>query len=245
MPNYLTPLECLGDIKKRLDPKEFWRWRAETAALINVSEKQIAEWLRGRYQPKGERLAKLNFLLELLGYRLAGKKNSPIVGRQISALLFHRLLTVSEIAKILSLTHDSVIYLINGRGATSTKNSRLIADLFQENQSELQKRERLCLEKLAFARLIDKPENFFPSSERIPSIVVPRLDPPSQIALLAHLFQATLPLAKLVASEAFFPEDRELLRELSGRSTVFELKNALVRLCGERARALANQKQEE
>ena len=245
MPNNMTPLECLGDLKKRLDPKSFLRLRAETAEFMNMTEKQVAEWFRGKHKPKGERLARLNTLLELLGYRLAGEKNPPVACRQITLLLSFRLLTVAEIAKILGLTHDSVIYLVNARGGTSARKKQIIENLFQKNLPEIQTRERRCREKFAFARLIDRPENFFPSPERIPSTVTPRLDPPTQITLLAHLFQATLPLAKLVASEAFFPEDRELLRELSGRSTVFELKNALVRLCGERARALANQKQEE
>ena len=56
------------------------------------------------------------------------------------------------------------------------------------------------------------------------------------IGMLAHLVQVALPLADLANSDKFSPDDRSRLRELSGKSTIFELKNVLVRLCSEHAR---------
>jgi hypothetical protein len=63
-----------------------------------------------------------------------------------------------------------------------------------------------------------------------------------EISEFAKLAKKMLPLAKKLASDEFTAEDRARLRELAGTSTIFELKNELVKLCGERARAqLLNQ----
>lgn len=48
--------------------------------------------------------------------------------------------------------------------------------------------------------------------------------------------KALLPLAARLASDEFTAEDRYELRELAGKYTIFDLKNLLIGLCGERAR---------
>jgi hypothetical protein len=66
------------------------------------------------------------------------------------------------------------------------------------------------------------------------------------ISALAELLKQARPLAELVASEEYSPEDRKLLRELTrnGRSNeVFDLSNLLNRLCGERALRSIQQQQ--
>lgn len=55
---------------------------------------------------------------------------------------------------------------------------------------------------------------------------------------LARLVKMTIPLAKLVDSDYFTPEDRRTFRKLTAEEGVFEAANLLNRLCGEQARGL-------
>ena len=62
---------------------------------------------------------------------------------------------------------------------------------------------------------------------------------------LANLVNTALPLAHRVESDEFTPEEREELRRLTCLDSrpshaVFELSNALTRLCGEAARRLCS-----
>lgn len=56
------------------------------------------------------------------------------------------------------------------------------------------------------------------------------------IVAFVRLAKELLPLADQLASDEFTAEERARVRHLAGEFTVFDLKNLLVQLCGERVR---------
>jgi hypothetical protein len=66
--------------------------------------------------------------------------------------------------------------------------------------------------------------------------IAPALDTEALKALAVHLMRALKPVVGVLVSDSCTPQDRQDIRKAMGEHGVFDLKNDLIGLCGERAR---------
>ena len=90
-------------------------------------------------------------------------------------------------------------------------------------------------------------EPFRKSGTRAPRAPVPRSETVAKsagpmVGPLADLIKAMMPLARVVASKAYSAEERNRLRELTGKGVIFEASNLLSSLCSETALGLNSAK---
>jgi hypothetical protein len=205
-----TLSERVTDYTNALDVER----RRKLAEFIGVQWQTVRQWHKGRSIPLGKRALQLHYLLEWVGFGdhqwRSTNESVEIVGR---ALTFG-LITEEDLAEAFKdecqLTR--VIQMMSGHKHIAPACQKIF-DEFAAIHSWNIKQAQAKWDDLR----ITNPQ------ERL-------------IAELANRLQSILPLVKDMASDKWTEGDRYELRERAGRSTVFELYNALGELCGERAR---------
>jgi hypothetical protein len=241
-------LSCLrhlhGTIK---DDDDFFEKRAYIAKFAGVGERAVYNWFRERNPPVGAPLIRLRYYLEFCGYTVEDFPNLDPDIRQSGKLIAFGVLTVEEMAEAVGYPGDRAgadAVLKVFRGVQGTSHNKLLqfqtlVELYKDQLDEKIQSTRCVVPKRSVEASQPKP-----LPVRAPLRVVARpvlSEHEALICSFANMVTAMLPLARLVSSDDFSPEDRAKVRELSGHEGVFELANTLFRICGERSRAMRQQ----
>jgi hypothetical protein len=195
--------------------------------------KTVLGWYERNSPPEGTVLLKLRAFLSHWGCTVTELEQLNPTVRKISTLVGWGVVTPEELATLLgNRSAKHLVAVLQGRENTSAQCLTAMEQLYTRYAASLQKK---VSEYNTLPAVGEMPPTARPQK---PS--VRKHDP---IAILAHLINATLPLAELVNSDSFTAEDRRRLHELAGSNTVFNAANELNRLCSEKARQVIAQPQ--
>jgi hypothetical protein len=243
-------VECIqhfaNEIKTRRD---HFLIRKKVADFVGAGESAVYRWFSGKNPPVGEGLIKIRFYLEHQGYEvkeLAGLR--PEV-RDAARLYAFGILTLSELVVLFGHPPgrgglDTLLSVFRGMEGISSERAQLYrefisayAEQLPAKQQELQKIELNSNKDVPAVSLVR-----LGASERSkpkPAQLTLRTSIDSHEAIMVAFsgqVKALIPLAELIESDTFTPEQRARTRELAGGDGVFKVANMLFRLCGERAR---------
>lgn len=254
-----TTKECLAHYASTLPQVHNRRVRDALAPLADFTGRRKAtvyHWLRRERPVLGFNLVKVRYFLEQQGYQVIELKNLIPAVRDLGRLIAHGVLTIEEVVKELSYTGRTHFLEVLHGDRLSPKRMKTIHDIVETYLPLLEKRVR------GLARLYDHPHQkeepttkpdveeepaYTPVSEtdRAPGIqgvgkeTVSTVNGDTEhrvlIVALAKQLEAITPLAELVLSDLYTPDERIKVREIVD---VFRASNALNQLCGETARRL-------
>lgn len=215
------------------------RAKEATAEFFGVNASSVQRWLATGKLPEGLPLIRLWLFLEAAGYRielLEKLKKSALY--HLAEIVAFGIKLVSEMTEELGFTQEqSVLRLAHGGSATTLAREVIIDKCYQTHESRIQE------ERVKLLKLVGKKED---TSKVQPPVPTVRLQPEQKVSVsehanmlqtLAYLILAARSIATRVASSEFSAEERRRLRELVGMNGVFDLSNALNKLCGETARS--------
>ncbi len=238
--------ECLADLSSRLESGrdgDRTKLGHALAELFPATYDATYRWLSGKHLPVGVNLIRLQTALGFLGYELQEEENLPQSARDMRTIIGFGLLSMTEISGKLGINRDSILRIAKGY-ATKPRTAKHLHDIMidQRRLGGLAQAQTVWRKALHFAKV--KPP-VFPvrriKEHSLQAEITISMDREMLLDCLAGMIKTMLPLATLAASDSFTSEERETLRKLVGKEGVFNLKNQLVRLCGERAREVANQ----
>lgn len=249
--------DCFYHLLQLLDKKKKLALAGVMANLFGISEKTVTDWFRKVSFPQGLNLIKIQHLLGLLGFEPDETRELSSAAAHLRSLLIYGVFTPELIGEMLGVKAESILRIAKGNSGTSAAREEVISVVYLRKIEVLDKKKEIWIEELDFLQLPSLPtvqkrladrdgfmpprtgETELPREMRFPKF--PEAPKDLLLNLLAMQIIQILPLATRVASDEFSAADRDCLRKLVGPKTVFQLKNELVRLCGERARDLANQ----
>lgn len=198
----------------------------------------IPKWFKGVYEPHGVYELKARILLDHLGYRFPEHELMHQNVYEFSKHVGFSLCSFEEAEKLLGVSRITMMRVLSGRSGTTKERVELIKLYIEENAHALAEAIQ-DLPEFPRADLQEEP----PSSDlALPSTLIANagLDKAQLKTIAIGLIRALGPVAKLLASDNFTPDDREEVRQALGKYGVFDLKNDLIKLCGERARMTIN-----
>lgn len=246
--HHRTTEECFKHFAR--DAHNFERRKAVAKFAQVVMEPTVRKWFTDRFTASGEKLIKVRFFLDLLGYKVEEIENMDPVFQNLARLFAFDIISFDDVVAICGYegenARDQTMRVLTGKIG-------MYADRYQKVYSEVREMAELIehhrkelLQKYAAYKLPETNGATGPSEGQpapiaaaLPhmSAATPRLSAHEQvIRSLAHQVEAMLPLADLLLSDQFSAKERARLRELTGSDGVFKLSNRLNALCGEKAR---------
>jgi hypothetical protein len=209
-----TVEECLKAFKKTGSTE------ALTAAYVarypDSRAETVERWLRQQVLPIGRRLIQLQCFLAERDFRVTFKVELHPAVVELRRMLAEGLLTVEEVTEGIGYNAPSQTYqvLLGNQYPSPTYQNKLVAYA------------------ASFSGVLEPAQPAAPVADEQVPIPVEAI----KKALVAGI-SGLAPLVAIALSDAFTAEDRDDIREAAGNDGVFNLKNALARLCGERARS--------
>lgn len=222
-----TALECLRHLYPRLleDNKN----RKLFKNLVQVNTHTIKRWTDGLNMPLGESWIRLQVALDFMGYSVIEFENLPEPVRNVLRLIAFGVLTQNDVIAELGLSRSHAQRFLRGDLPPTPAVVATLSDLWDEYSSLLEE----CQEEYRSLMLVlNEPEA---KVEITPGV---KADRGRLIKTLAEQINAMLPNAVAANSNECTPEERRLLRRLTGEGYLFRLSNALAGLCGETAREI-------
>ncbi len=219
------------------------------AAFTNTQPGTVGNWLSKGQPPRGERLNRLQHLLDALDIASPELVLVSEYCRYLGRLMAFDIISLEETRQMLGVSADQKVFMtIRGErdpwrdAVGSILPSKTLEQLRDEFDGRLTEAEADIRRQFAeqgysivagaAAKTMAPPK---PSPVAIP--VTPDASAKFDFILeSARTLGSILPLARHLASDACTPEDRALLRDLLGDEGMFELSNLINQLCGERAR---------
>lgn len=250
--------ECLEDFTKsagigntgRGTGKDIYRIRNRICRLLGVASETGFAWFTKLILPSGENLLRLRFFLRFFGYQV---EELEAIRKEVAGaaeLVAFRVITIEEFAEVVQKPPRQALRPLMGQEGLSEQKLEKISKFCELYKSKLAEKKVEWKENLASVGIAsqlmstgstaaEEMQNvgISPATEKVP---VPRLASSREftIKVLAGMIKSAIPLAELMASDDFSPEERQALRQLTsnGRSNgVFDLSNLLNRLCSETA----------
>ncbi len=208
--------------------------------MIGVSDTTGYHWFNKQTLPSGVNLLKLQYLLELIGYTIIERETLTKSLHELAIQLAIQALSPKDAAEYTNVSENSVMRWCAGKSNPVATMEVTLLELLELHATEAKEKKQqwqATLQELHF----DSVQESNPSVQEFP---LPKHEPNKAlrrqvIEALAQLILTAKPLAELILTDDFTPEERELLRQLTQvvRSNgVFDLSNLLNRLCSERAR---------
>lgn len=203
----------------------------------------VDRWFSNRAKPVGEYLLKIRYFLELLGYHVNELEMLDPTVRDAGRLVAFSIIEPDDLAKEFGYratenAKDSMMRVLFGKSVPSADKIEKARQMLDACADLVEEKRREIIGNLPVPK---KAGNGQDRDQRIAAVApahVPRRQDRNEsvIDALANMVKAMIPIADLVLSDDFSPEQRKNLRERADVDGVFRLSNLLNRLCGERAR---------
>lgn len=241
-----TLMDCIASFARDFPTFEE---RVPLSYLSGIAVDTTSMYCRGKSKPVGLYWAKVAYAVHFMGYRVGVLDDVRPGVYNLGKLLAIDALSVEDAEKLLDTKVSEVYRYIMAKTTPGDARQAMIDMIVEERMGQID----AWNEKYSKYKSIRpyKPDRgSIPSPNKHATKPEARLleaiseakhersfvQGVSEIQILANLILAALPLAELIVSDDFSPEDRAELRRLCGKYGVFNLKNALTGLCGERAR---------
>lgn len=192
--------------------------------LVGAKDIAVRRWWGSHHFPTGLRQLRVRYVLEWYGYMVLDRLVGNAIASQFAKSVAYGILTQKDAMGLLDIQAGQLRRVLTGRTGTSVAATDMMRTYVEESTQVL----------------ADFEARIFGERPTRPTVMIKQaaagLTKPDTLATGAHLIKALLPVVQIILSDDFSPEDREELRIMAGKYSVFNLKNALVRLCGERAR---------
>ncbi|MFA6536078.1 MAG: hypothetical protein WC250_03805 [Candidatus Paceibacterota bacterium] len=203
---------------------------AKIVEFTGLHPNTVQNWIVTKRMPEGENLVRLRYFLDAHGCEVSELKGISPEVLELGRLVAFKVITFGEAAKVADYPNaHSLMRVLLGRSGVYPVRLKKIAEFLALKQAEL-------VQKI---RVFTAGESSSAGEQVVPVFeanIHTDLSHDLIISALAFQVQAILPLAQLVVSDGFTPEERNKLRELAGATSIFKLANHLNRLCGEKAR---------
>ncbi len=240
-----TTLECFEDLLGQLQvSKDYHEKRKQLAELVGVEDQTVRRWMTGPGIPVGMSMISLRCYLDFLGYRVQEFLKLSEVLQNSSRLLAFRVMSLDDMAKLTAHENhsDALLAVLRGVRGISAEREALFRDVVSSYGKELNE---------AMAKLPRLIKTEVPPVPPVAAPVVPIVE--KTVASLMkqetlasqsndkrkeHFKMLTLVLldyAREFTNPELPEEARDRLREVVGQRNIFDLKNLLVRLCGNTA----------
>ncbi|MFZ2049122.1 MAG: hypothetical protein WAV25_02415 [Minisyncoccia bacterium] len=234
-----TTLECWNDYASRLPQgtKNCVESREGLRSFLGVSFGAVRRYISNPKSLKGLSLVKMRYFLTALGYSVTDLESMPAAARKFGELVAYDVLSMSDATAILNYKDDHGVFRVLHGQSTEIADSRLIcmSEYASVHQKELDKRKKewrqawgINMEETALAAVESPVTKSAPTSHKKTG--------DDDIIIFGGLVRALLPVASRLSSDDCTPEDRNNARSNAGGQAVFQLSNALNRLCSETAR---------
>lgn len=232
-----TVAECMLEISQR-DAQQLQDIHATIMEFFNgkVNYRTVWQWIHGVRLPSGVNLIKLITILESMGYSLSEYIVSSQTMRAARECLAFGLIDEEEIKAHIFTEYESrehIYALMFGKSKPMPGSEAIVATNIEFMLSDLQvlkERWRTAFSVFKLTAIREQPVTAKQNA----------LTKQNAIDFLVGVIAAGIPIAKWILSDDFTADDRKQLRKKAGDGGVFEFKNALARLCGERAREELN-----
>lgn len=213
--------------------------------FVGADRATVSKWCRGKQLPISTNLLKLWYFLDMAGVEFDEMQNLKQKSPQVflfNQLLVFNLVDFRQLAESFQLTDSSLWRIIFAKAGTSDQSAEKVQYWLDLHQRECWAAWQDWQGEIA---IIQSQGGYVasPVIDSGPTVsdvqttdTLSHNERQALIASTAHLIQGLLPLAELLTSDQFTDADRQALRQQAGSNRVFDLKNALAGLCGERAR---------
>jgi hypothetical protein len=236
-----TTLECFGDLMKRLHAlPDFYEKRKQLAELLGVGDSTIQRWTTGVVAPLGMSLISLRCHLDFLGYNVEEFSALTPEMQEASKLLAFRVISLDDMTKLLEFGEytDQVLAVLRGVRGISKEREKKFAHMVGAYRDELTKA------RAALPRLVELEERLVQDevetarsaqAQSVAPLATPMISDSMREGHFKCLTLMLLDHARYYTGPELPDEVREHLRSIVGQRNIFELKNLLVRLCGNTA----------
>lgn len=209
--------------------------------LTGIPADSLKRWHKGKSGPDALSTMKVWMLLKVTGYDVKEVSNSSAIQSLVFSALAFGVTTPAAIADKVKTATGSVTRWAMGERTPSAELSAMLNSLLAVYTSQIDQLSTLWASELAVAASDKSPQvvsrNF---TGQVQKVNVPQeVSHKEVLNFFAAAVMSLVPLAHLILSDDFSPEERKEMREKTamGQSHgVFELSNLLNRLCGEKAR---------
>ena len=238
-----TTLECFEDLMGRIQPlPEYFEKRKQLAAILGVEDSTIRRWMSGTGVPVGMSMISLRSYLDFLGYEVEEFLQEPEVMREASRMLAFKVLSLDDMTGLLDFGHYSnqVLAVLRGARGISKEREEKFVHMVSAYRQELVQAQANLPRIVTLETKIEQGEDVHVAQTL--SVVAPQRD--ELVSVIGdslrdeHFKYLTLMLldhARYYTGSELSDEVREHLRSVVGQRNIFELKNLLVRLCGNTA----------
>ncbi len=212
------------------------------AKLVGVSGDTPRIWFKYSQAPVGMIQVRLRFILQKLGYDVVELRTIHPTIRQFAKHLAFELCPMEEAEKLLDIIKQSIYRIILGSSGTMDEKIELMQLYVSEHEQQLVEFEK----NLDVSGAISEPSPYISQEEfdKIKAREEINLEFTSvtddgkkiMVESFLGLIRAMRPIARFLSSDVVTAEEREIIRQKVGQYAIFDLKNDLVKLCGERAR---------
>lgn len=204
----------------------------------------VVKWFQGLYDPTGIYEIKARIILECLGYQFPEHRRMHPDIHTFAKHVGLNLCDYEHAAQMLDVNRDTMLRILSGRNNTSNSRVAIVSTYIQDHTNDLVGAidNVLTLLSVQTVPIVTQPQETTigvetsSDNECIEPIRDCGFNPGQVKDMAVGLVKALGPIAKLLASDTFSALDREEVRTMVGRYAIFDLKNDLIKLCGERAR---------
>lgn len=238
-----TTLECFMNLMKQIPPDELLEKRRVLAEILGVEDSTVRRWMTGSNIPVGMSMISLQYYLDFVGYRLDELVRTSNVFKDAGRMLAFRVITLESMAELISEEGhvDHIFSILRGTRGVSALREEKFREMVDAYQGELA--EKL----LTIPKLVTLERK--PTSTSIQSLPLgePLLTPaePGTVSCpksngtrderFKMLVLNLLDFTQLYTDSKVPETVRDQLRNVVGQQNIFDLKNALSRLCSSKA----------
>ncbi len=212
--------------------------------VLRIASPTCYRWFAGNKKPVGEKHLRLLLFAEVWGYTLVERAKVTDTVRDLADIIALGVCPIRKAAEAMLITnYDNLFRWCLGKLGPNPDSMQTITLLVEAYAQALEKKKKEFVAEVAYIRETYAPRakvSAGPGESKNGTRAATALTGLALVERLAALIKEATPLAAALESDAYTPELRKKLRELTAKGSshdVFELSNLLTRLCGEKTRA--------
>lgn len=238
-----TTLECFMNLMKQIPPDELLEKRRMLAQILGVEDSTVRRWMTGSSIPVGMSMISLQYYLDFVGYRLDELVRVPNVFQDAGRMLAFRVITLENMAELIGQEGyiDHILAILRGTRGVSALREEKFREMVDAYRSELAEKlltvpKLVTLERKPVLAPVQVPPPSGSLSTPAESSIVPRPRPDTtRDERFKTLVLNLLDFAQHYTDPKVSETVRDQLRNVVGQQNIFDLKNALSRLCSSKA----------
>ncbi len=193
--------------------------RKPIADFCGAIPETVADWLRGTYNPVGEKFIKLMCFLTLVGYKVIELERMKGGRRGVFELIGFGILTGEQATQLIGYAYPQKFYrILRGEQEASADKEQKMWDVWKERREELEQKKQQAKEQYQLSFTLEVRSKSVIGAEELKEIAVSTRMLTVQKTAIARIMEALLCLLEGIPEEelARLPQSNLILR-LSAR----------------------------